>query len=114
LLTLWSRLLELEELLLSTADGSRLTEDRNASGRPGVDDRILLVFIFLNEFMLALTFEPGVLPHGDCWGGDMSGAFAYEIPGLWRRIVTSTALDCRGGLFQRRIVAGLTAGGVKQ
>jgi multiple sugar transport system permease protein len=86
---------------------------------PALTTAFLLVFIFSwNEFMLALTFMNLESSRTVTVGvATLSGAFAYEIPWglLAAGIVTSTApLIVAVAFFQRRIVAGLTAGGVKQ
>jgi multiple sugar transport system permease protein len=86
---------------------------------PALTTAFLLVFIFSwNEFMLALTFMNRESSRTLTVGvATLSGAFAYEIPWglLAAGIVVSTApLIIAAALFQRRIVAGLTAGGVKQ
>ncbi len=86
---------------------------------PALTTAFLLVFIFSwNEFMFALTFMSLESSRTVTVGtATLSGAFAYEIPWglLAAGIVTSTApLIVAVMLFQRRIVSGLTAGGVKQ
>jgi multiple sugar transport system permease protein len=86
---------------------------------PALTTAFLLVFIFSwNEFMLALTFMNRESSRTLTVGvATLSGAFAYEIPWglLAAGIVVSTApLIIAVALFQRRIVSGLTAGGVKQ
>jgi len=86
---------------------------------PALTTAVLLVFIFSwNEFMFALTFMNFESSRTVTVGvATLSGAFAYEIPWglLASGIVVSTApLIAAVALFQRRIVAGLTAGGVKQ
>lgn len=86
---------------------------------PALATAFLLVFIFSwNEFMLALTFMNRESSRTLTVGvATLSGAFAYEIPWglLAAGIVVSTApLIIAAALFQKRIVAGLTAGGVKQ
>jgi multiple sugar transport system permease protein len=86
---------------------------------PALTTAFLLVFIFSwNEFMLALTFMSRESSRTLTVGvATLSGAFAYEIPWglLAAGIVVSTApLIIAVALFQRRIVSGLTAGGVKQ
>jgi multiple sugar transport system permease protein len=78
----------------------------------------ILVFIFSwNEFMFALTFmnieEQKTVTVGVA---TLSGAFAYEIP--WGQIAagviaSSLPLIALLLIFQRKIVAGLTAGAVK-
>jgi ABC-type glycerol-3-phosphate transport system permease component len=86
---------------------------------PALATAFLLVFIFSwNEFMFALTFMNRESARTVTVGvATLSGAFAYEIPWglLAAGIVVSTApLIVAVALFQKRIVAGLTAGGVKQ
>jgi len=86
---------------------------------PALTTAFLLVFIFSwNEFMFALTFMNREVSRTVTVGvATLSGAFAYEIPWglLAAGIVVSTApLIVAVALFQKRIVAGLTAGGVKQ
>jgi multiple sugar transport system permease protein len=86
---------------------------------PALTTAFLLVFIFSwNEFMFALTFMNLDSSRTVTVGvATLSGAFTYEIPWglLAAGIVVSTApLIVAVALFQRRIVAGLTAGGVKQ
>ncbi len=86
---------------------------------PALTTAFLLVFIFSwNEFMFALTFMSLESSRTVTVGvATLSGAFAYEIPWglLAAGIVASTApLVVAVALFQRRIVTGLTAGGVKQ
>jgi multiple sugar transport system permease protein len=86
---------------------------------PALTTAFLLVFIFSwNEFMFALTFMSRDSSRTVTVGvATLSGAFAYEIPWglLAAGIVVSTApLIVAVALFQKRIVAGLTAGGVKQ
>lgn len=86
---------------------------------PALTTAFLLVFIFSwNEFMFALTFMNYESSRTVTVGvATLSGAFAYEIPWglLASGIVVSTApLIVAVALFQRRIVAGLTAGGVKK
>ena len=78
----------------------------------------ILVFIFSwNEFMLALTFMNIESQKTVTVGvATLSGAFAYEIP--WGQmaagvIASSAPLILLVIFFQRRIVAGLTAGAVK-
>ena len=85
---------------------------------PALTTAFLLVFIFSwNEFMFALTFMNLESSRTVTVGvATLSGAFAYEIPWglLASGIVVSTApLIAVVIIFQRRIVAGLTAGGVK-
>lgn len=86
---------------------------------PALATAFLLTFIFSwNEFMFALTFMNRETSRTVTVGmATLSGAFAYEIPwGLMAAgIVVSTApLILVVALFQKRIVSGLTAGGVKQ
>jgi multiple sugar transport system permease protein len=86
---------------------------------PALTTAFLLVFIFSwNEFMFALTFMNLESSRTVTVGvATLSGAFTYEIPWglLAAGIVASTApLIVAVALFQRRIVTGLTAGGVKQ
>lgn len=86
---------------------------------PALTTAFLLVFIFSwNEFMFALTFMTQDVSRTVTVGvATLSGAFTYEIPWglLAAGIVVSTApLIISVALFQKRIVAGLTAGGVKQ
>ena len=86
---------------------------------PALTTAFLLVFIFSwNEFMFALTFMNQETSRTLTVGvATLSGAFAYEIPWglLAAGIVVSTApLIIAVTLFQKRIVAGLTAGGVKE
>lgn len=86
---------------------------------PALTTAFLLVFIFSwNEFMFALTFMNLESSRTVTVGvATLSGAFAYEIPWglLAAGIVVSTApLIAAVAVFQRRIVAGLTAGGVKE
>jgi multiple sugar transport system permease protein len=78
----------------------------------------ILVFIASwNEFMLALTFMNIESQKTVTVGvATLSGAFTYEIP--WGHIAagvvaSSLPLILLVALFQRRIVAGLTAGAVK-
>jgi multiple sugar transport system permease protein len=78
----------------------------------------ILVFIFSwNEFMLALTFMNIESQKTVTVGvATLSGAFAYEIP--WGQmaagvIASSLPLIALVICFQRKIVAGLTAGAVK-
>jgi multiple sugar transport system permease protein len=78
----------------------------------------ILVFIFSwNEFMFALTFLNIESQKTVTLGvATLSGAFAYEIP--WGQIaagviVSALPLILLLIVFQRRIVAGLTAGAVK-
>ncbi len=86
---------------------------------PALTTAFLLVFIFSwNEFMLALTFMNRESSRTLTVGvATLSGAFAYEIPWglLAAGIVVSTApLIVAAALFQKQIVSGLTAGGIKQ
>jgi multiple sugar transport system permease protein len=86
---------------------------------PALATAFLLVFIFSwNEFMFALTFMNRDISRTVTVGvATLSGAYTYEIPWglLAAGIVVSTApLIVAVALFQKRIVAGLTAGGVKQ
>jgi multiple sugar transport system permease protein len=86
---------------------------------PALVTACLLVFIFSwNEFMFALTFMNLDSSRTVTVGvATLSGAFAYEIPWglLAAGIVVSTApLIAAVALFQKRIVSGLTAGGLKQ
>ena len=78
----------------------------------------ILVFIFAwNEFMLALTFMNIESQKTVTVGvATLSGAFAFEIP--WGQIAagviaSSLPLILLVIVFQRKIVAGLTAGSVK-
>ena len=86
---------------------------------PALTTAFLLVFIFSwNEFMFALTFMNQESSRTVTVGvATLSGAFTYEIPWglLTAGIVVSTMpLIIAVLLFQKKIVAGLTAGGVKQ
>jgi multiple sugar transport system permease protein len=86
---------------------------------PALATAFLLVFIFSwNEFMFALTFMNREASRTVTVGvATLSGAFAYQIPWglLAAGIVVSTApLIIAAALFQKRIVAGLTAGGIKE
>ena len=86
---------------------------------PAWTTAFLLVFIFSwNEFMFALTFMNLESSRTVTVGvATLSGAFAYEIPWglLAAGIVVSTApLIVAVAFFQKKIVSGLTAGGVKQ
>ena len=86
---------------------------------PALTTAFLLIFIFSwNEFMFALTFMNREISRTVTVGvATLSGAYAYEIPWglLAAGIVISTApLIIAVLLFQKRIVSGLTAGGVKQ
>jgi multiple sugar transport system permease protein len=79
----------------------------------------LLIFIFSwNEFMFALTFMNAETAKTITVGiGTLSGAFTYEIPlGLLAAgvFVSSVPLIVLVVIFQRWIVAGLTAGAVKE
>jgi len=85
---------------------------------PALAAVVVLAFIFSwNEFMLALTFmnaEPAKTVTVAV--ATLSGAFVYDIPwGLISAgvIVSSIPLIVLVLFFQRRIVAGLTAGSVK-
>ncbi len=85
---------------------------------PAVMTALLLAFIFSwNEFMFALTLMNRETSRTLTVGvATLSGAFGYEIPwGLIAAgIVASTApLIAAVALFQKRIIAGMTAGGVK-
>jgi multiple sugar transport system permease protein len=85
---------------------------------PALITAFLLVFIFSwNEFMFALTFMNRELSRTVTVGvATLSGAYAYDIPWglLAAGIVASTLpLIAAVAVFQKRIVAGLTAGGVK-
>jgi len=78
----------------------------------------ILVFIFCwNEFMFALTFMNIESQKTVTVGvATLSGAFSYEIP--WGQIAagviaSSIPLIALVIFFQRKIVAGLTAGAVK-
>jgi multiple sugar transport system permease protein len=86
---------------------------------PALITAFLLVFIFSwNEFMFALTFMNLDSSRTITVGvATLSGAFSYEIPWgmLAAGIVVSTVpLVLVVALFQKRIVAGLTAGSLKQ
>ena len=86
---------------------------------PALVTAFLLVFIFSwNEFMFALTFMSLESSRTVTVGvATLSGAFSYEIPWgmLAAGIVVSTVpLIIAVALFQKRIVAGLTAGSLKQ
>jgi trehalose/maltose transport system permease protein len=85
---------------------------------PSLATTAILVFIFAwNEFMFALTFMSVETQKTVTVGvATLSGAFTYEIP--WGQIaagVIASALPLIILLvvFQRKIVAGLTAGAVK-
>ena len=85
---------------------------------PSLVTAAILVFIFAwNEFMFALTFISIETQKTVTVGvATLSGAFTYEIP--WGQIaagVIASALPLIVLLiiFQRKIVAGLTAGAVK-
>lgn len=85
---------------------------------PALTAAFLLIFIFSwNEFMFALTFMNLDSSRTITVGvATLSGAFAYEIPWglITAGIVASTVpLIIIVSLFQKRIVAGLTAGSVK-
>jgi multiple sugar transport system permease protein len=78
----------------------------------------ILVFIFAwNEFMFALTFMNIETQKTVTVGvATLSGAFAYEIP--WGQIAAGVVASASPliillVIFQRKIVAGLTAGAVK-
>jgi trehalose/maltose transport system permease protein len=86
--------------------------------RPALITTGILVFIFSwNEFMFALTFMNIDSQKTVTLGVAMlSGAFTYEIP--WGQIAagviaSSLPLILLVVFFQRKIVAGLTAGAVK-
>jgi trehalose/maltose transport system permease protein len=86
--------------------------------RPGLLTAALLAFVAAwNEFLFALTFtlsdEARTVPVAIAL---ISGASQYELP--WGRIMAASVivtapLVLLAILFQRRIVAGLTAGAVK-
>lgn len=85
---------------------------------PSIVTAGILVFIFSwNEFMLALTFMNIESQKTVTLGvATLSGAFTYEIP--WGQIAagviaSSLPLILLVIVFQRKIVAGLTAGAVK-
>ncbi len=85
---------------------------------PALASTALLVFIFCwNEFLIALTLISRDLSRTVPVGIAMlSGASVYEVP--WGQIaaaVVATTLPVAAAVlaFQRRIVAGLTAGAVK-
>ena len=85
---------------------------------PALATTALLAFIFSwNEFMLALTFMNAESAKTVTVGiATLSGAFTYEIPwGLLAAgvIVSSAPLIVLAAIFQKRIVAGLTAGAGK-
>ena len=78
----------------------------------------ILVFIFSwNEFMFALTFMNLESAKTITVGiATLSGAFTYEIPwGLLAAgvVASSIPLIVLAVIFQRKIVAGLTAGAVQ-
>jgi ABC-type glycerol-3-phosphate transport system permease component len=85
---------------------------------PALASTGILAFIFAwNEFMFALTFmnaeDAKTIPAGVA---TLSGAFTYEIPwGLLAAgvVASSVPLILLVAVFQRRIVAGLTAGAGK-
>lgn len=86
--------------------------------RPALITAGILVFIFSwNEFMLALTFMNIESEKTVTLGvATLSGSFAYEIP--WGQIAagviaSAAPLVLLVVFFQRKIVAGLTAGAVK-
>lgn len=86
--------------------------------RPALITAGILVFIFSwNEFMFALTFMNIESQKTITVGvATLSGAFTYEIP--WGQIAagviaSSVPLILLVLFFQRKIVAGLTAGAVK-
>lgn len=86
---------------------------------PALAAAFLLIFIFSwNEFMFALTFMNLESSRTVTVGvATLSGTFSYEIPWglITAGIVASTVpLILVVSLFQKRIVAGLTAGSVKQ
>ena len=85
---------------------------------PSLATTAILVFIFAwNEFMFALTFMSVETQKTVTVGvATLSGAFTYQIP--WGQIAagviaSSLPLIILLVLFQRKIVAGLTAGAVK-
>jgi len=86
---------------------------------PAMTSAFLLVFIFSwNEFMFALTFmnleSSRTLTAGMA---TLSGAFSQEIPWglLAAGVMASTIpLILAVFVFQKKIVAGLTAGGIKE
>jgi multiple sugar transport system permease protein len=85
---------------------------------PAFTAAFLLIFIFSwNEFMFALTFMNQESSRTITVGvATLSGQFATEIPWglITAGIVASTIpLIILVSLFQKRIVAGLTSGGVK-
>ena len=85
---------------------------------PAFAAAFLLIFIFSwNEFMFALTFMNLESSRTVTVGvATLSGTFAYEIPwGLITAgiVVSTIPLIFVVSLFQKRIVSGLTAGGVK-
>jgi multiple sugar transport system permease protein len=86
--------------------------------KPALITAGILVFIFAwNEFMLALTFINMDTQKTVTLGvATLSGAFSFEIP--WGQIaagvmVSSIPLMILAVVFQKRIVAGLTAGAIK-
>jgi multiple sugar transport system permease protein len=85
---------------------------------PALVSAIVLVFVFSwNEFMLALTFISSEQAKTITLGvSTLSGALAYDIPyGLIAAgvVASSAPLIVLVLFFQRRIVAGLTAGSIK-
>jgi multiple sugar transport system permease protein len=85
---------------------------------PALVTTLVLVFVFSwNEFMLALTFMNAESARTLTVGvTTISGAGAYEIPyGLLAAgvVASSAPLIVLVLIFQRRIVAGLTAGSIK-
>ena len=87
-------------------------------GMPAMITAGILVFIFSwNEFMFALTFMNVETQKTVTVGvATLSGAFTYEVP--WGQIAagviaSSLPLVLLVIFFQRKIVAGLTAGSVK-
>lgn len=85
---------------------------------PALSTAAILAFIFSwNEFMLALTFMNRESSKTITVGvATLSGAFAYEIPwGLLAAgvIASSLPLIATVMIFQKKIVAGLTAGSGK-
>jgi multiple sugar transport system permease protein len=86
---------------------------------PALTTAFLLIFIFSwNEFMFALTFMNLESSRTITVGvATLSGAFTYEIPwGMLAAgiVVCTVPLIIAVSLFQKRIVAGLTAGSLKQ
>ncbi len=86
---------------------------------PAFAAAFLLIFIFSwNEFMFALTFMNLESSRTVTVGvATLSGTFSYDIPWglITAGIVASTLpLILVVSLFQKRIVAGLTSGSVKQ